>query len=108
MSPLQQGINMPGSARTLRNFEPSVEGGYRRIEGFDKYDSNIIPPYGNPVVRGASQTGTSLNIGNIRQEPEPGDTFKLVHATAEVRSKQYCNCKCKRCYNNYYCSSSRW
>ena len=86
MSPLQQGINMPGSARTLRNFEPSVEGGYRRIEGFDKYDSNIIPPYGNPVVRGASQTGTSLNIGNIRQEPEPGDTFKLVHATAEVNN----------------------
>lgn len=86
MSPLQQGINMPGSARTLRNFEPSVEGGYRRIEGFDKYDSNIIPPYGDPVVRGASQTGTSLNIGNIRQEPEPGDTFKLVHATAEVNN----------------------
>jgi hypothetical protein len=77
---------MPGSARTLRNFEPSVEGGYRRIEGFDKYDSNIIPPYGDPVVRGASQTGTSLNIGNIRQEPEPGDTFKLVHATAEVNN----------------------
>ena len=86
MSPLQQGINMPGSARTLRNFEPSVEGGYRRIEGFDKYDSNIIPPYGDPVVRGASQTGTSLNIGNIRQEPEPGDTFKLVHATAEINN----------------------
>ena len=86
MSPLQQGINLPGSARTLRNFEPSVEGGYRRIEGFDKYDSNIIPPYGDPVVRGASQTGTSLNIGNIRQTPEAGDTFKLVHATAEVNN----------------------
>ena len=86
MSPLQQGINLPGSARTLRNFEPSVEGGYRRIEGFNKYDSNIIPPYGDPVVRGASQTGTSLNIGNIRQTPEAGDTFKLVHATAEVNN----------------------
>ena len=86
MSPLQQGINSPGSARALRNFEPSVEGGYRRIEGFDKYDSNIIPPYGAPVVRGASQTGTSLDIGNIRQTPEAGDTFKLVHATAEVNN----------------------
>ena len=86
MSPLQQGINSPGSARTLRNFEPSVEGGYRRIEGFNKYDSNIIPPYGDPVVTGASQTGTSLNIANIRQTPEAGDTFKLVHATAEVNN----------------------
>ena len=86
MSPLQQGINSPGSARVLRNFEPSVEGGYRRIEGFDKFDSSIIPPYGDPVVRGASQTGTSLNIGNIRQTPEPTDTFKLVHATAAVNN----------------------
>jgi len=84
MSPLQQGINLPGSARILKNFEPSVEGGYRRILGFNKYDSNIIPPYGAPVVRGASQTGTTLNIGNIRKSPEAGDTFKLIHATANV------------------------
>ena len=48
--------------------------------------SNIIPPYGAPVVRGASQTGTSLDIGNIRQTPEAGDTFKLVHATAEINN----------------------
>jgi hypothetical protein len=53
MSPLQQGINAPGSARTLKNFEPSIEGGYRRILGFTKFDSNIVPPYGNPVVHGA-------------------------------------------------------
>ena len=64
MSPLQQGINSPGSARTLRNFEPSIEGGYKRILGYDKYDQDIIPPYGIPVIHGASQTGTSLNIAN--------------------------------------------
>ena len=84
MSPLQQGINAPGSARTLRNFEPSIEGGYRRIEGYSKYNSSIIPPYGAPVVHGASQSGTTLIIGNIHQTPEAGDTFKLVHATANV------------------------
>jgi len=39
MTPLQQGTQEPGSAVVLRNFEPSVEGGYRRIEGYDKYDS---------------------------------------------------------------------
>ena len=75
MSPLQQGLQMPGSARILRNFEPSIEGGYRRIEGFDKFDSNIIPPYGAPVVRGGSQTGTSLNIANIRKSPEANTTW---------------------------------
>ena len=86
MSPLQQGINMPGSARILRNFEPSIEGGYRRIEGFDKYDSDIIPPYGAPVVNGASQTGTTLNIANIRKSPEEGDTLRVTHATAQINN----------------------
>ena len=37
LSPFQQGIQAPGSARILRNFEPSVFGGYRRIEGFEKF-----------------------------------------------------------------------
>lgn len=78
ISPLQQGINMPGSARILRNYEPSVEGGYRRIQGYDKYDSNLIPPYGAPVVHGASQTGTTLIIANIRKAPEAGDTLTIT------------------------------
>ena len=84
MSPLQQGMQMPGSARILRNFEPSIEGGYKRLLGYDKYDLDIIPPYGIPVVHGASQTGTTLNIANIRQTPEQGDKFKLVHVTANI------------------------
>jgi len=84
MSPLQQGMQMPGSARILRNFEPSIEGGYKRILGYEKYDLDIIPPYGIPVVHGASQTGTTLNIANIRQTPEQGDKFKLVHVTANI------------------------
>jgi len=81
MSPLQQGINAPGSARTLRNFEPSIEGGYRRILGYTKYNNNIIPPYGAPVVHGASQSGTSLIIGNIHQTPEAGDTLTIEGVT---------------------------
>ena len=84
MSPLQHGINAPGSARILKNFEPSVEGGYRRIEGYAKYDDSIIPPYGAPVVTGAGQSGTGLNIANIRKSPAVGDTLKLIHATAVV------------------------
>ena len=37
MSPLQQGINAVGSAIFLQNFEPSKEGGYKKILGFEKY-----------------------------------------------------------------------
>jgi len=86
MSPLQQGINAPGSARVLKNFEPSIEGGYRRIQGYTKYNSSIIPPYGAPVINGASQSGGTLNIANIRTTPVVGDTFKLTHATAQVNN----------------------
>ena len=78
LSPLQQGINAPGSARILRNFEPSVEGGYRRIEGYDKYDDVIIPPYGAPVVHGDGQSGTTLILGAIHTTPEAGDVLSLV------------------------------
>ena len=81
MSPLQQGINAAGSARVLRNFEPSIEGGYRRVEGYSKYNNSIIPPYGAPVVHGASQSGTGLIIGNIHQTPEAGDTLTIDGVT---------------------------
>jgi len=33
----------PGEALELRNFEPAVDGGYRRINGFSKYVSGIVP-----------------------------------------------------------------
>ena len=79
MSPLQQGINAPGSARILKNFEPSVKGGYRRIEGYSKYNDTIIPPYGQPVVHGGSQgTTTGLVLGNIHKSPEVGDTLTIA------------------------------
>ena len=50
LSPLQHGTQKPSSARILSNFEPSVQGGYRRIEGFSKFDDNIIPYYGEPMI----------------------------------------------------------
>ena len=34
ISQLQHGMEAPGSATTLTNFEPAIDGGYRRIEGF--------------------------------------------------------------------------
>ena len=39
---LAQAAQMPGTARELVNFEPSVEGGYRRINGYSKYNSSPL------------------------------------------------------------------
>ena len=33
----------PGEALQLQNFEPDIEGGYRRINGTVKYNNNIVP-----------------------------------------------------------------
>ena len=78
LSPLQQAINAPGSARILRNYEPSIDGGYKRIQGYEKFDSAIIAPYGNPVVNGASQSGTSLALRAIHTTPAVGDTLTIA------------------------------
>jgi hypothetical protein len=78
LSPLQHGIQLPGSARILRNFEPSIEGGYRRIDGFDKYDSSIVPAYGDAKVHGSGQTGSTLIIGNLMFSPVETDTFTIA------------------------------
>jgi len=50
LSPLQHGVKLPGSARILRNFEPSIDGGFKRIEGYLKFDSAQLA--GSGLVRG--------------------------------------------------------
>lgn len=81
ISPLQQGIKAPGSARSLINFEPSIEGGYRRILGYSKYDDSYIQPYGQNFVQGSGQTGTTLVVGNMHTTPVVEDTFTVAGVT---------------------------
>lgn len=62
---LAQASQFPGTARELENFEPSVEGGYRRINGFAKWDT--VPISVLPVVwtRQAHTAGdTSINVAD--------------------------------------------
>lgn len=42
LSPLQQGINNVGSAGTLQNFEPSLDGGYRKVGGYTKFINSAL------------------------------------------------------------------
>lgn len=88
---LQQGIEMPGSARMLDNFEPSIEGGYRRILGYTEVDSDFVPPYGTPRVNGGGQTGATVSLELFDAEPAIGDTFTIagVSGTYEVTSVSY-------------------
>jgi len=49
LSALQHGTNAIGSATILQNLEPTKEGGYSKIRGYEKWDSNIVPGSG-PVL----------------------------------------------------------
>lgn len=80
LSRLQQGINSPGSARSLINFEPSIKGGYRRINGFVKWDDEEVPA-GDIRVQGSGQTGTSLDVANVLDEPTVGSTITIDGVT---------------------------
>lgn len=43
VAPIQLGLKFPGAATRLVNFESSVKGGYRRINGFTKWSPNLVP-----------------------------------------------------------------
>lgn len=52
LPPIQQGVKAPGSATRLVNFEPSISGGYRRINGYTKWDADVVPTVStaNPIL----------------------------------------------------------
>lgn len=46
LPPIQQGLQVPGSATKLINFESSITGGYSRINGYAKWDQDPVPGTG--------------------------------------------------------------
>lgn len=84
LSPLQQGVQAPGSARLLRNYEPSIDGGYRRIQGFSKFDTAVVPYYGSAVVQGGGQTGTTLVLAGVTAAPVAGSTVTIGSDTYTI------------------------
>jgi len=47
---LQQGINLPGSAVVLENYEASIEGGYKKVLGYSKWSEEKVP--GDTIING--------------------------------------------------------
>lgn len=79
---LAQATQMPGTARELINFEPSVEGGYRRINGYIKYSTVPIPALPPAYTQQAYSPGaTSMSISGWNEDAgtaySSGATFKI-------------------------------
>jgi hypothetical protein len=71
MNALQQGINMVGSATFLQNFEPSKEGGYKKVLGYEKYIAGSVagtgPMLGVKVVNASEVIAVRRNNVNVSQ-----------------------------------------
>lgn len=76
VEPLNLGTDMPGFARQLINFEPSIEGGYRRINGYIKYDSAAVPGDSNLPV-----TGVKVALGGVIAVRKTGTDNRIYFST---------------------------
>lgn len=53
---LTLGTTKPGGATILQNYEPSVAGGYARVQGYAKWDTNTVPGDSNSPILGVGAT----------------------------------------------------
>ena len=60
MNSLQQGFEFPGSAVELQNLEPSLEGGYKEVLGYQKFIDTVVP--GQDQILGVAFVSTSKTV----------------------------------------------
>ena len=76
--------NSPGAATRMLNFEPSLFGGYRRIEGYELYDSD----YGEVTVAGSTTgQGKVLGIAIFKNDVTSGTT--IIAARQDAGASTY-------------------
>lgn len=79
MSPIEQAMQAPGSARELVNFESSLKGGYRRIKGYRKINSAPVPRFVTLLVKQAYSSGvTSIVVSDPFFQIESNMTFRIA------------------------------
>ena len=76
--------NRPGAATRLVNYEPSLFGGYRRIEGYSKYDGD----YGEVTVAGQI-TGQGKILGLAIFQDDVTNTTKIIAARQDAGGTNY-------------------
>ena len=76
--------NSPGAATRLVNYEPSLFGGYRRIEGYDDYDSD----YGEVTVDGQT-TGQGKILGLAIFKDDATNSTKIIAARQDAGGTNY-------------------
>lgn len=93
LSPLQQGMNAVGSATILQNFEPTREGGYKKVLGYSKYSTQIVPGTGPllgvKIINGSSSLAIRADTATGRSQywRSTGGAWTSVSLAALAGSK---------------------
>ena len=72
---LEHGIQAPGSATVMRNFEPSIQGGYSKILGYSKLSPNEVPGTGQVVGAIVAGPGRAIAVRGNRYYTTSGAGF---------------------------------
>tara|TARA_E500000305_G_C4015337_1_gene235235 strand:+ start:332 stop:1933 length:1602 start_codon:yes stop_codon:yes gene_type:complete len=82
LSPLQHGTQAVGSASILQNYEPSLQGGYAKIRGYSKFNTNKIEASSNSggtnPIRGLTIVDVNIAIANRLDSSSPNNIFYHV------------------------------
>jgi hypothetical protein len=75
MSRLDQGLQAPGSATLLQNFENSIEGGYKKILGYSKFSSTEVTGTGQVMGVIVAAEGKAIATRNGKYYTSSGTTW---------------------------------
>jgi len=67
----------PGKCFDCQNYEPEISGGYRRIDGYERYDGQTSPTAASYAVMTIAMTG-SIAVGNTVTGASSGATGKCL------------------------------
>lgn len=81
---LTQGAQLPGSALRMINYEPAIEGGYRRISGYTNSYGTVPGEAGTAVLGVAVYSEINDGIFACRKPETGSDYFHYWNATTEA------------------------
>jgi len=84
MDYLTQGASVPGSALRMINYEPALEGGYRRISGYTNVYGEVPGAEGNPVLGVAVYSLVNNGIFACRIPASGSDYFNYWDNATEA------------------------
>lgn len=72
---LTLGTTQPGAATILTNYEPSIAGGYARIEGYSKWDSTTVPGNSTAPILGVCAALGGVFAARFNTSTSSNDIF---------------------------------